>query len=313
MKVLLICPVPPQTYWPRGIFRNTSVPTGVGHMASLLKSAGHDVRVYVREEQLCKLKFDWDAAELHVRRAIGDFAPDVVGFSVCTPMVSEAGRLAAATRELLGDSPMIVAGGSHVTALPARTLRECPDLDAVVVGEGERTLLELVEAGPGPDVAGVVWRDGETIRTNAPRSPEADLDSLPPIDYSMFDMGFYTAPSRWLIRWMEIPVTNIRTSRGCTNRCAFCAGHLVAGLGLRFHSVGYVVERMKHAVDSFHVRGIHFEDDTLGADRDRLMDLCEAIRSAGLDRRVVWDGCLRVDQSDAELLATMKKAGCVQI
>jgi len=232
MKILLICPVPPRRYWPQGIFRNTFVPTGVAQIATVFRTAGHDARLYLREEHLCKLRMDWSAADAHVRDTIRRFAPDVLGVSLCTPMLAETQQLAAMTRELLGTGPLIVAGGPHATAMPAQTLRQCPGLDAVVIGEGEQTMLELVERGPASDVNGLAFRDGEEIRLTPPRPLLKDLDRLPPIDYGLLDMNYYTAPSRWLIRWLELSATNIRTSRGCTNRCAFCGGHLVAGVGV---------------------------------------------------------------------------------
>lgn len=312
MRVLFICPVPPQQYWPQGIFYNSFVPTGVAQMATVLRKAGHEVRVYVREEQLRKLRMNWRVADDHVRQAMRQFAPDVVGLSLCTPMLAEVRYLAQLAKGV-SKQALVVAGGPHATALPEHSLEHCPDVDVVVVGEGEQAMAELVHRGPRPDVKGIVYRDGGSLIRTPPSPPLHNLDDLPPIDYSLLDMSYYTTPSRWMIRWMEISATNLRTSRGCTNRCAFCGGHLVSGLGVRFHSVPYVIERMRHVVEHFGVKGIHFEDDTLGADANRLLALCEAIRSADLHRRIVWDGCLRVDQATPALLGAMKAAGCVQV
>jgi radical SAM superfamily enzyme YgiQ (UPF0313 family) len=84
-------------------------------------------------------------------------------------------------------------------------------------------------------------------------------------------------------------------------------------VGVRHHSTDYVVEQVEHAVERYGVEGVHFEDDTLGGDRERLLALCEGLQRRGLHRRVRWDGCLRADQADAELLAEMKSAGCIQV
>ncbi len=146
-----------------------------------------------------------------------------------------------------------------------------------------------------------------------PREPVQDLDSLGEPAYELFDMAHHAARDRFLIRWLPRRATNIRTSRGCTNRCRFCAGHLISDLGMRYHSVDYVVALMRRAVDEFGLDGVRFEDDTLGGDRERLMELCEAIRRADLHRRIVWDGCLRADQAEPEVLAAMKSAGCIQV
>jgi len=85
------------------------------------------------------------------------------------------------------------------------------------------------------------------------------------------------------------------------------------GRGVRFHSVDYVIEQVLRVVERYGIQAIHFEDDSLGADRARLLELCEAMRRRGLHKRIVWDACLRVDQVDGEQLAQMKSAGCIQV
>ena len=313
MRVLLVYPAPPRTTWPLGDFRSKWVPTGLAYIAASLRRAGHRVAVHLREEVLEKNGYDWSAADAELRRLLDEFRPEVVGLSLLTSGVTEGGTIAAMAKEVCGRQVLVVAGGVHASALPERLLEECPAIDVAVVGEGEQTLVELADRGPSASVQGIVWRGGGVPVRTAPRPPVRDLDSLGPPAYDLFDMAYFTGPSRWLIRWLPLAATNIRTSRGCSNRCCFCAGHLVSGVGVRFHSIPYVVEQVRRAADEWRVEAIHFEDDTLGADRGRLLALCDALRQSGLHRRVRWDGCLRVDQVDAELLAAMKSAGCIQV
>lgn len=313
MKVLLIQPVPPRRFWPRGNYHSMHVPTGLAYIASTLKQAGHDVKVHIREEHLHKRNTDWDAAEAVLLELLREFRPELVGFSVFTPAVEETAQIARHTKKICGLDTVVVAGGVHPTAMGREMLETIPELDLVVIGEGELTMLDLANGKAASDVPGLLYRHNGDYRQTPPRVAVRELDQLAPIDYELFDMNYYTAPSRWLIRWLEMPAMNLRTSRGCTNRCRFCAGHLVSGLGVRFHSVESVVEWMRMAVERFRVRGIHFEDDTLGANTDRLISLCQAIRRAGLEKRLCWDGCLRVDQASPELLAEMKAAGCIQV
>jgi len=313
MNVLLIYPVPPRTHWPRGPFRSRWMPTGLAYIGAALLRAGHRVRVHMREEALMKNGFDWDRAEDDLRELMLEYRPDMVGFSVVAPVVRETARFARLTRDTCGPHVMVVAGGPHASILPEDTLADCPDVDAVVLNEAEETIVELAEGGIRPDVKGIVYReDGRCVRTE-PRRRVSDLDSLGPPAYELFDMGYYTAPSRWMIRWRKLSATNIRTSRGCTNRCRFCAGHQISGLGVRYHSVEYVMEQVLRAVNDFGVEAIHFEDDTLGGNRERLLEICESMCRHGLHRRIQWDCCLRVDQADSELLGRMKSAGCTQV
>lgn len=313
MKVLLIQPVPPSRYFPRNEFRNMHVPTGVASIGSLLKRAGHEVRVHVREEQLRKCNVNWAQTDARLEEELRSFCPDLVGVSVMTPFVEETERIARLAKELCSWDTRVVVGGVHPTALGREMLETTAEIDVAVIGEGEQTMLDLAGGNARATIAGILYRDNGKIVATGPRPVVANLDELAPIDYGLFDMAYYTAPTPWLVRWLKLPATNLRTSRGCTNACLFCAGHLVGGLGVRFHSVDFVVDRMRLVIERFGVRGIHFEDDTLGADPDRLVKICEAIRRRGLEKRVCWDGCLRVDQADTELLAEMKASGCIQI
>ena len=312
MRALLIHPTPPRTHWPIGVAHSRWVPSGVAFLAAALRQAGHEVRIHVREEQLIRNGLDWPAADALLRALLTEFRPEMIGLSLTTPCVPETAFIAKLAREILGPRVLIVAGGPHPTAVPESMFRDCPDLDAVIVGEGEETIVELLEKGCSTSVAGLVFRDGDQVRTTPPRMPPADLDRLATPATDLFDMSFYAAPSRWMIRWLELSATNIRTSRGCTNRCLFCAGHLVGGVGLRFHSVDYVVEEIRKAVTRYGVEAINFDDDTLGGG-DRLRALCEGIRRADLHRKIRWFGCLRVDQVEPDLLADMKSAGCIQV
>jgi radical SAM superfamily enzyme YgiQ (UPF0313 family) len=313
MKVLLVHPLPPRTHWPRGSFRSRWVPTGLAFLATALRRAGHEVRVLVREEQLMKLDLDWQAADVQMRRLFAEYRPEWVGISVVTPLLPEAISISRLAKEICGPSTRVVLGGPHPTALPERTLEECPDAEAVVIGEGERTLVELAENGLSEGVRGIAYRGNGGILRTAARPFEHDLDALGPPALDLFDMAHFTARDRWMLRWLPLRAINIRTSRGCSNRCRFCAGTLVGGLGVRFHSVEYVVDRMAEALERYGVEAVHFEDDTMGADRDRLLALCDAIRRWGLDGKLKWDACLRADQADPERLRAMKEAGCIQV
>ena len=314
MRVLLVYPTPPASCWPRGIARSQWVPTGIACIAGVLQRAGHQVKVCVVEEELVRNNFNWQAVHDDLRTLMREFSPQMLGLSLVTASVDEGVSIAADAKSICGDGCLVVAGGPHPTVMPEQLLSECPHIDVAALGEGELTMLDLAERGPGASVEGIAFRNGNGAVTITPRrTPVTDLDSLGPPAYELFKMDYYVARDRWMIRWLPLSVANIRTSRGCSNSCMFCGGHLVSGVGVRCHSIGYVIDQMIYVHERFGVEAVHFEDDTLGADRSRLMGLCREIRRSGLDRQLAWDACLRADQVDSELLAEMKRAGCIQI
>ena len=313
MRILLIHPIPPPTQFPRGLFRSRWAPSGAAMVGAALQRAGHDVRIHVREEHLVKRSGDRAAADGDLLAEIEQFRPEMAGLSMTSAVLEDAEWAASRVKRICGEHVLVMAGGPHPTALPEETLADCPSLDVIVIGEGEETAVDLAANGPGLSVRGIAWRDGEEVRRGEPRPAIADLNTLAPIDYSMFDMAWYAAPDRWMVRWLMLPATNIRTSRGCTNRCRFCAGHVATGVGVRHYDLQRVTNTLEHVTRQFGVRGIRFEDDTLGADRDRLIRLCRAMRQRGLAEKLQWECCLRVDQVDAGLLREMKAAGCVQV
>ncbi|MEN6334305.1 MAG: radical SAM protein [Phycisphaerales bacterium] len=313
MKILLIVPVPPKASWPRGLYRDWTFDTRVACAATVLRRAGHEVRILDREEQLIKLGFNWDQADAELRSLIGEFRPGLVAQSVLTPAMPEAARIARWVKEIAGPQVANVLCGTHPSGVPELTLAESPDVDVVAVGEYEMTLQDVADKGPGLDIPGLVLRhDGQSVHT-PPRPAVRDVDRLGPPAYDLLDMQFYTRPNPWTIRYLNLSSINVCTSRGCPNRCAFCAEHLVSGVGVRFHSLDYVMEQVSYACEKLGVEAVHFEDDTLGADRERLLAICEALRANGFDKRLKWDCLLRVDQAEPELLAAMKAGGCIQI
>ena len=194
---------------------------------------------------------------------------------------------------------------AHATLLPDEPLDH--GFDAVVVGEGEPTVVEAVEAvlgrAPLDAVKGLVYRGSDgRIHHNEPRPPIADLDSLPP-------------PARHLVDPADFGATadlhaHIFTSRGCPGRCAYCAGGLF-GKKFRFRSADSVVDEMIALHRDYGTRQFYFVDDAMSMDRDRMRRICRRL----IDERLgfTWHMMTRIDAVDEELLDLAARAGCVQI
>lgn len=268
------------------------LPAGLLSLDAVLRRAGHD-------STLANLSgLGWR----EVRALLTRLCPEVVGISQFTHNRGESLRLAALAREL-DPGCLVVLGGPHATHAWRDLLSGHPEPDVVVLGEGEATLLELLErrrAGETlADVAGIAWREGGTCLKSAPRPPIADLDLLP-------FPGAVTGESVGVDyrRQLEFVIT----SRGCPASCLFCSSPLFWGRGVRFRSPASVVEEIGMLKERYGLIYFSFRDDTFTADRDRVLEICRRLQDERL--HILWNCQSRVNAVDEEMLFAMKRAGC---
>jgi radical SAM superfamily enzyme YgiQ (UPF0313 family) len=273
-RVVLIEPKPPGYH----VYSRIALPRlGLPLIGAMLKQRGIDVTIYCQDFQ----EIDYT----DVMRA------DLVGISTTTSTAPEGYRIAQRVKEA---GIPVVMGGSHVTFLPEESLQYA---DFCVRGEGEYTMLELIDAiesGSGyGSIAGLSYRIGDEIRHNPPRELVQDLDALPFPDLS-------------LIKGHEkISLTPIATSRGCPFNCNFCSVIKMFGRGYRQRSVDSVIEELRYLRPDT----VFFYDDNFAGNRDRAKQLLERMLSEGLTP--YWTAQVRVDIArDRELLALMKRSNC---
>jgi len=321
VRVALINAPYAATYGPLRSASGRYFPLGLGYIAAVLKTAGHEVRLEDPETE------GLSPAGLAARLAA--FSPELAGISCATPSFPEAARIATLIRRV-APSCLTVAGGVHVSALPTATLAQAPDLDVAVIGEGEETLRDLarVIAGakaafgndgfgagerPGPealaDLPGIAYRGRDGVATiNAPRALIRDLDSLPFPARDLVSLDRYV-PHAHNRRGRR--ATTAISSRGCPYGCVFCASHVALGRGFRAHSPRYVVAELQHLATNFGVDQVIFNDDAFTLDPVRVAAICDLIGSAGL--RMAWSCFARADSVTPELLRSMKRAGCFSV
>jgi radical SAM superfamily enzyme YgiQ (UPF0313 family) len=274
-------------------------PLGTLYVASSLVRAGHEVRFL-------------DGAFLSHREILDElaaFRPGWVGIYATTFGWPQAERTAADVKDR-HPGVFVCAGGPYPVAMGERCLAEGRGFDAAVTGEGERTVVEMVERlhrGEGLDgVAGAVFREGGAIRSNAPRPLVANLDDLPFPDRSLLGNAHLRLPPPAMYR--RKPVAVMLTSRGCNRQCIFCFQlDRRRKTGIRYRSVENVLEEIELCLRQGY-REIKFIDDTFAEDRPRAMRLAREIRRRRLD--FTWFASACVNQVDRELLRAFREAGC---
>ena len=288
MKILFIvprCSGSKQTY--------REYPLGVGIVGTILKQYGHTVAIL--DEQVENIDDNGFLSKL------SSFKPDVIGFSVLTssyPSARKLMRLARGNTEKIS----VVAGGVHASLFPEDLLED--GADVVVAGEGERTMLQLIErwrAGRDlGDVEGVSYVDGGTVVRRAPGRQKVDINKLPPVDRSLYSLSEYTHHS-------------MSCSRGCPYKCNFCFNYSATMLnnGTSVRSTSSVIDEMVHVRDVYDARQVFFVDDNFFLRKKSAKEFCRSM----IERRVgvSWIAQIRVDQFDKELASLMVEAGCERV
>jgi radical SAM superfamily enzyme YgiQ (UPF0313 family) len=265
---------------------------GVSHIATIAKLAGwqvkiRDLRLGEDFEEACR-----DAARRGGILAMPTF---IDSFPVNVRVMERVRQLNPEITTLIG--------GALVSSIPVPLIKKLQP-DYTILGEGEATLLELldhIEAGGSPAGAGEIHGLGLFFNNNvhftAKRRQLMDLDVLPIPDLFLFPSVQQNA---------AIPELGITTARGCYGRCTFCF--------LNMHKLSYksperfekeVADMVaKHAIKYFYVNDLTFTSDL-----ERTYKICDVLARFNL----TWTCSTRVEQIQPELLAYMKKSGCRDI
>ena len=237
-----------------------------------------------------------------LERDLADLRPDVLLLS-CTTQTLRDDVEAASLAKRVRPETLTVAKGAHFNVLDRESLVSAPHLDVVIRGEIEDTCADLVRGRPLGEIPGITWRgsDGRAMR-NPDRPFPTDLDRLPFPARHLIDNTRYVRPDT------RAPQTSVITNRGCPFRCTYCLAGQVAGALNRYRSVANVIAELRECVTRHGITSFLFRSDLFTQNRRWVLELCDAIRSSGLD--IQWACNSRVDGVDAELLAAMRGAGC---
>ena len=298
-KVLLIYPYfkPARD---RSVFRFP--PLGICYLASSLQAEGHDV-------QLLDCTF-MDKAQAH-QQAVETQA-EVIGIYCMVTMLEDCLWLA---RQLRKQCKLLVAGGPLPTCDASAFLA---DFDVVVRGEGERTMVELLEAySRGKDLTGVPGtvtrrvqgsngKSKEVIITSQERPFNRDLDNLPFPARTQLPNQDYIRFGR---KKYGYAITTVMSTRGCPYECEFCS-NVIFGGSYRERSASNVVDEVEAALSLGYDR-ISFADDVFTLHKKRVLEIGEEIQKR--DLHFLWECLARVDSVDEATYKEMYRAGCRRV
>ncbi len=279
---------------------NIMPPLGLASIAAYLLERGVQVDIID-----CYARPDSDRA---IRDYVRQHRPAWLGLSCTTSSFLDGVRIAELAREAC-PGLKVMAGGAHVSALKEALLQDYPQLDALVVGEGEESLYQLVSA-EGDDytaISGVVCRNaaGDAVFSGY-RDPALILDDLPFPAYDKLE-GFPEAYQLPIFNYPKAPNTSCISSRGCPYACSYC-DRSVFRRTFRYNSADYLYRHMKHLRERYNIRHINFYDDQFTFHRQRVIDFCQRMIDEPLG--MTFNCAIRAEHVDDELIGLMKRAGC---
>ena len=299
---------------------NRTPPLSAAYLAGSLTAAGHEVQVIDGVGEAigamhAGYRPDIVINGLAVPALVARIRPDTdfVGisclFSHEWPLVRQ---LIAAIAARFPAVP-IVLGGEHATAVPELCLEDAPALRACALGEGEETIVDLLEACVGrrplADVAGIVWRGPDGPQRTAPRARIRDIDQIPAPRWDLtpiepyLDGGFSFGVDRG--RTMPLLAT-----RGCPYRCTFCSSPQMWTTRYTTRTPALVVDEIEEFVRRYRVENIDFYDLTAIIERDWILEFCRLLDARGM--RITWQlpSGTRSEALDEPVLRAMYRSGC---
>lgn len=278
-------------------------PLNLGYIAASLRAAGHELAMIDLNVMEHHLLFD----------KIEEFKPQAIGLTSMTSSLENAKKIIKEIKDV-NAGIITILGGVHASAMPLETMGETAELDYLIFGEGEVTAVELfsyLEHGCDLEkIRGVVHKKNGQIIKNEPRELIEDISTIPFPARDLVPMELYAKQhvTRGFSR-RETKIVEFFTSRGCPNRCIFCASHINYGMRLRFRSYENIVEELKECMEKYAVKHVSIEDDTFTINKVLVRRLCGFLK----DNNLTWNCYARVNTVDRELLKLMVDSGCKKI
>lgn len=280
------------------------VPIGLVFVAAALEKSGFQVKIL--DNYLLGKPID------EVKTEIINLNPELIGITCSSVTYSQCVQTAKAVKEVL-PSCKVVVGGWHPSYNPESML-EHSEIDFVVMGEGERAMVELaaqISMGENSvsitDVAGVAFRHEGKIIKNTPKFI-SNMDEIPFPAFHLLSINLYDRSMEYL---SVKPVDNMSIARGCPFNCAFCETSRLWGKTCRSFSPQRVVEDIQHLIANYGTKGIYFVNDNFTLRKEKTIELCQLIRKNKID--IEWICDTRADLLSQDLLKEMKTAGCKTI
>lgn len=320
-KIVLVFPSYPI---PRVFPKRVQIPLGLTYIAGVLIKAGHHVRAidavvegWEKTNIIHKKFIEYGLPPSSIMEIIDEEKPDVVGISCMFGVQLKNSLDLAEMIKARNNAVHVMLGGAHASAVSREILEANRGVDYVVLGEGEQTvvaLLEGISTGCAETIGridGLAFKDTSgRIIVNEKKYYIEDLDSLPFPARDVFPLEKYfqiNRPHGTISKHNRN--TSIVTSRGCPAKCVFCAIHSVWGRSFRVRSPKNVVDEIVELHNRYGIKELQIEDDNMTFDAGRFEMICDLLLEHNLDLHFTTPNGIAIWTLNKNLLAKMRKVG----
>ncbi|MFW9985702.1 MAG: B12-binding domain-containing radical SAM protein [Candidatus Odinarchaeota archaeon] len=301
MKILLVEP-PKQPWFIMGEY--IPPPLGLLCLAGYLEAHNPQTKIQVMDCQAEEA--EWD----DVKERIRSFKPDLVAPSTVSSCNAEITLRTVTLAKEIDKRIFTVAGGPHFSVLAQEVLAGVPQLDFIVRGEGEQTLLELIQALESnrtiSQVNGLSFRHNGKVVHTPNRLLIKDLNTLPFPGYHFVreHMLKYRFPAG-----KDLPYALVEGGRGCNHSCSFCTQWRYWGK-CRRKSPQRVADEFEYLYREFGSRFLWLTDDYIQLD-NWMETLCDELLERGITEDLMWFFQTRADEIIAgkALLPKLRETG----
>ncbi len=304
MKILFV--EPPKDYW-FVMGEYLPPPYGILQLAAFIENKNKEAEIEVLDCQA--MNIDWKGLE----RRIESFDPDIVASSALATCNTYVAVRTLETAKKVKPDVLTIAGGQHFTMTPQESLETYSEIDVIVRGEGEQTLVDLVDNANKKSafsrINGISFRHKGRILHNPPRSLIENLDNLPFPGYHFVEDVLH----KYHFTAMAGPTATyalVEGSRGCPHRCTFCTQWKHWDGKCRIKSPKRIADEMEFCHHKYGSRFLWLTDDNFGLGR-RARDLCKEIIQREFSDDMMWFMQVRVDDivKHQDLLPRLRRSG----
>ena len=294
-------------------------PIGLAYIGGSLRNSGHKVNIIDAVGLDCEKSTYLDNQLISRGISFSDVLnlipedTDLIGFS---GMFSSEWFSLKPLVNMIGEkfrNKYFIAGGEHFTAAPEICLEQCKDLDAISLGEGEETIVEIANAidsnSPWRNIDGLVIRDNDKFIKTDNRKRLSKLDEIPKPAWDLVPINKYldSGLSWGVNRGRSMPMI---ASRGCPFQCTFCSSPFMWGTTWIARDPKLLVDEIEEYIRKYHITNVDFYDLTAIVKKSWIIEFCKELISRNLN--ITWQlpSGTRSEAIDNEVTPLLYKSGC---